>query len=265
MASSDKPNVLIEALGISKRFGGIQAIDNVTVRARSGQVTSVIGPNGAGKTTLINCLTGVVRFDSGDIAIDGRSCGRITPRNLIEVGIARTFQNIRLWESLTVEEHVLLAQRNYASSRRGRRDGRRESASDVARTLLDRVGLGQKARLLPQELSYGERRRLEVARALATSPILILLDEPAAGFTLSEQVRLADLIAEIAQGGIAIILVEHHMDLVARVSSSVVVINFGKELTTGTIAEVRENPAVIAAYLGTTAQPRRASAEAQGG
>lgn len=253
MASAERPGTLIEALEISKRFGGLQAIDKVTVRAISGEVTSVIGPNGAGKTTLINCLTGVLAFDSGEIRIDGRVCSRFTPQDLIEVGIARTFQNIRLWENLTVEEHLLLARRNYAHSRRGRHDGAGQPAAEVARNLLDRVELRRKARLLPQELSYGERRRLELARALATSPILLLLDEPAAGFTLSEQMKLADLIEEIAKSGIAVILVEHHMDLVARVSSNVVVINFGKELTTGTIAEVRANPDVIAAYLGTTA------------
>ncbi|MCO5064278.1 MAG: ABC transporter ATP-binding protein [Rhizobiaceae bacterium] len=244
--------MLIEALKISKRFGGLQAIDNVTVRVRSGEVTSVIGPNGAGKTTLLNCLTGVIAFDGGEVRIDGKSYGTFAPQDLVEIGIARTFQNIRLWESLTVEEHIVLARRNYFNSRRGRKAGKEGQLDITVDGLLARVGLTQKAKLKPLELSYGERRRLELARALATSPILILLDEPAAGFNLSEQMMLADHISEIAASGVAVILVEHHMDLVARVSNNVVVINFGKELATGSIAEIRSNPSVVAAYLGTT-------------
>jgi branched-chain amino acid transport system ATP-binding protein len=242
--------MLIEAEKISKRFGGLTAVDSVTVRVRSGEVTSVIGPNGAGKTTLINCLSGVFPFDSGEVRLDGVAYRRLAARDLVEIGVTRTFQNLRLWEHLTVEEHVVLARRNYIRSRRAKRSEPQHPPEPVEQ-LLARVELQGKAKTRPRELSYGERRRLEVARALATAPRLLLLDEPAAGFNLSEQSRMAQLIREIAVGGIAIILVEHHMDLVAEVSSHVVVMNFGRELASGSIGEIRSNPAVISAYLGT--------------
>ncbi len=241
--------MLIEAAGISKRFGGLLAVDSVTVRVETGEVTSVIGPNGAGKTTLINCLSGTFPFDSGEVRIDGRTYRKLAARDLIDIGVTRTFQNVRLWENLSVEEHVFLARRNYLQSSRAREP--RQTVTDDIHELLARVDLHRKSQLMPRELSYGERRRLEVARALSTSPKLLLLDEPAAGFNLSEQRGMAELIRDIAACGIAVILVEHHMDLVAEVSSNVVVMNFGKELATGTILEVRANPAVIAAYLGT--------------
>ncbi|NPT38500.1 ABC transporter ATP-binding protein [Paraburkholderia xenovorans] len=255
VANMPVEGVLVEALGISKRFGGHQAVDNVSVSARSGEVTSVIGPNGAGKTTLINCLTGIIPFDTGELRINGQLYRRLAPQDLIEIGISRTFQNIRLWENLSVLEHVLLARRSYLrTARAARRNSSTDAgARDTAHELLQRVELDHKARMMPAQLSYGERRRLEIVRALAISPVLLFLDEPAAGFMLAEQVKLAALIREIAAKQVAIILVEHHMDLIARVSSSVVVLNFGKELTTGSIDQIRQNPDVIAAYLGTAA------------
>lgn len=242
----------IEIRGMSKTFGGLRALEQVSLTARSGDVAAVIGPNGSGKSTLLDCITGFTIPDTGEVAIDGTAQRQITPRRLIEVGITRTFQNIRLWDHLSAREHVALARMNYAASRRAGREARREDIAAAALLLLERVGLGHKAQARPAELSYGERRRLEIARALATNPRLILLDEPAAGFTLSEQAALAKLIEEIAANDIAIILVEHHMDLVARVSTWVTVLNFGRVLTTGTIAEVTNDPDVISAYLGVT-------------
>jgi branched-chain amino acid transport system ATP-binding protein len=238
---------------ISKRFGGLQAVEQVSLMARSGEVTSVIGPNGAGKTTLLNCISGLIPPDTGHIRIGDARHERFGPQHLLDIGITRTFQNIRLWENLTIEEHVLLARQRFLASSRARPAHRSETPRQTAGRLLDRVDLSGKAHLYPQELSYGERRRLEIARGLATEPVLLLLDEPAAGFTLSEQNRLAALVSELAKGGIAIILVEHHMDLVARVSTRVVVLNFGRHLMTGTIEEVRRSPEVISAYLGVEA------------
>lgn len=245
--------MLIEIQGISKRFGGLQAADNVSLTARSGAVTAVIGPNGAGKSTLIDCLTGITAFDSGRIVIDGVGHNRIMLQELVELGISRTFQHIRLFESLDAREHLFLAWQSLAASRRGRAMVRAGKALPDPDRLLDRVGLAAKAGQRPGELAYGERRRLEIARALATAPHLLFLDEPAAGSTLSEQNALAELIRSIADEGVAIVLVEHHMDLVGKVSEQVVVLNFGRHIVTGSIVEVRQHPEVIRAYLGVSA------------
>jgi len=241
--------MLISVHDVCKRFGGVQALDHVSLTARTGEVTAVIGPNGAGKSTLLGCLSGMIPIDLGRIEIDGVSVVLSPPSRLIELGITRTFQNLRLSKSLTVMEHLRLAQISYRRTRRARVGGVGTSLD----ALLARVGLSAVAKKLPAELSYGELRRLEIARGLATEPLLFLIDEPAAGTTPSEQLGLADLIRGIAEDGVAVVLVEHHMDLVARASASVVVLNFGKVLTTGTIEEIRRNPDVVAAYLGTTA------------
>jgi ABC-type branched-subunit amino acid transport system ATPase component len=243
--------MLIEVDGVSKRFGGLQALDNVSLIARTGEVTAVIGPNGAGKSTLLGCLSGMIPIDAGRICIDGAEAVLAPLSRLVDLGITRTFQNIRLSESLTVSEHLRLARLSYRRTKRSRGSG----AGQPIEELLARVGLSAAARKYPAELSYGERRRLEIARGLATEPLLFLIDEPAAGTTPSEQLGLANLVRGIAEEGVAVVLVEHHMDLVARASSRVVVLNFGKVLTTGTISEIRRNPDVISAYLGTAASP----------
>lgn len=253
IASAGTKGVLVEARRISKRFGGLQAVDDVSIAVRGGTVTAVIGPNGAGKSTLLDCLTGITRFDAGELVIDGASHFRIDVTALVELGLSRTFQNIRLFESLDAREHLVLARQNLLASRRGRAIARAGGSLPDPDRLLERVGLVAKARQRPAELAYGERRRLEIARALATAPRLLFLDEPAAGSTLSEQNALADLIASIAAEGIAVVLVEHHMDLVGRTSSQVVVLNFGRHVVSGTIAEVRRHPDVIRAYLGVSA------------
>jgi branched-chain amino acid transport system ATP-binding protein len=236
----------IEVDGISKRFGGLQALDAVSLEANAGEVTAVIGPNGAGKSTLLGCLSGMIPIDDGRVLIDGVEIKLSSPSHLVELGITRTFQNIRLFEGLSVIEHLELARRSLRRTERGR------DAAD-SMSLLRRVGLDGKARLLPAALSYGERRRLEIARGLAARPRLFLIDEPAAGSTPAEQLALADLIKAIADEGVAVILVEHHMELVARASARVVVLNFGRVLLTGSIEQVRRDPTVIAAYLGTAA------------
>lgn len=239
-----------EIEGVSKRFGGLQALQDVSLSMLSGEVTAVVGPNGAGKSTLVNCLTGMFLIDSGAITMDGLPLQRIEPKRLIELGITRTFQNIRLWEHLSVLDHVVLARLNYCRSNRAADTSRDNDVKIVAQRLLSRVGLVDKARLPPAALSYGERRLLEIARALATNPKVLLLDEPAAGFNLPEQGRLGTLIREIAAEGIAILLIEHHMDLIASVSDTVVVLNFGRIIATGSYSKIRQNPQVISAYLG---------------
>jgi ABC-type branched-subunit amino acid transport system ATPase component len=244
--------MLIEVDGVSKRFGGLRALDDVSLSARTGEVTAVIGPNGAGKSTLMGCLSGMIPIDSGRIRVDGSDAVLAPLSRLVDLGITRTFQSIRLSASLTVLEHLQLGRLSYRRTRRARTSGPGRPLED----LLTRVGLSAVAEKLPGQLSYGERRRLEIARGLATEPLLFLIDEPAAGTTPSEQLALADLIRGIAEDGAAVILVEHHMDLVARASAQVVVLNFGKVLTTGTIAEIRRNPEVISAYLGTAAGAR---------
>jgi branched-chain amino acid transport system ATP-binding protein len=241
--------MLIEVEGVSRRFGGLRALDDVSLIARTGEVTAIIGPNGAGKSTLLGCLSGMIPIDAGHIRIDGRDALLTPLSRLVQTGITRTFQNIRLSESLTVREHLRLSWLSWRRTKRARGAVPRRSLDQ----LLDQVRLSAVAHKRPEELSYGERRRLEIARGLATEPLLFLIDEPAAGTTPSEQLMLADLIRGIAEDGVAVVLVEHHMDLVARASTQVVVLNFGKVLTAGTIAEVRRDPAVIAAYLGTTA------------
>jgi len=240
--------VSVEA--VSKRFDGLLALDQVSLEGRAGEVTAVIGPNGSGKTTLLNCLSGVIPIDSGRIVIDGTThSGSLLPQ-LVEIGITRTFQNVRLFERLSVLEHVVLAARSYRRSHRGRRAGALPDPRERAQALLARVGLERKAGMRPNELSYGERRRLEIARGLAIEPHLLLLDEPAAGSTRPEQETLSGLFLEIAAQGVAVILVEHHMEMVARTSSRVYVMNFGHVMASGTIAEIRNDPQVIAAYLG---------------
>ena len=236
---------------VSKRFGGLQALSGVSFSLRTGEVRAVIGPNGAGKSTLINCLTGAVAMDTGRLVIDGRPITGNFGERLVEAGITRTFQNVRLFSSLTALDHLMLARRSYERSRRFRPG--RGDARTTCRMLLDRVGLAAKAGKRPAELAYGERRRLEIARGLAIEPILFLVDEPAAGSTGTEQMTLATLISGIAADGAAVVLVEHHMDIIGRVSNGVTVLNFGRVIAEGAFADVKRDPAVIAAYLGTQA------------
>lgn len=249
---------LLEARNCSLRFGGIAALTDVSLSIGAGELVGLIGPNGAGKTSFFNILTGVYRPTEGEILFEGRSVSGIAPHLINRLGMARTFQNIRLFGSLDVRMNVrtsFIARLRgglVEVVRRGKtfRSEERE-IQEEGRRLLAYFGLGEAATLPSRSLAYGDQRRLEIVRALATRPRLLLLDEPAAGMNPTEKEELKRLIARIRdEFGTAILLVEHDMKLVMGICERLVVLDRGTMLATGTPAEVRANPKVIAAYLG---------------
>jgi branched-chain amino acid transport system permease protein len=254
--ASDTP--VMAAVGISKSFGGIQALKDVGVAISAGTIHALIGPNGAGKTTLINILSGFYRPDRGQIMIDGRPVAPGSLYAAARLGVVRTFQSIKLFGDMTVREHVMIGCELQAEAglvdallrtRRYRREAQRRHVT--ADALLELVGLAGFADSPANALPYGHRRLLEIARALAGQPRVLLLDEPAAGLVASEIDRLAELIETLRRQGMAILLVEHHMDLVMRVSGTVTVLDYGEIIGAGAPDAVRRDPRVIEAYLGT--------------
>ena len=245
----------IEGLGIS--FGGLKAVNDVSFTVKPGEIVSVIGPNGAGKTTLFNMISGVYQPGSGKVILNGEDVTAMSPHLLARRGMCRTFQNLQVFQSMTVLEntiagyhlqesgHVLSDLLNLPASRR-----RARQAEAGARELLKRVGLERAAEREAGSLSYGSLKRLEIARAMALKPKVLLLDEPAAGCNAVETEEIDHLIAEIAASGVAILLVEHDMKMVMRISNHIVVLDHGEKIAEGNPASVSRNPAVIAAYLG---------------
>ena len=259
---SDSPTIL-KVDGLSKYFGGIKAIDNVDLDIKQGEIVALIGPNGAGKTTFFNCLAGIYNPTAGDILLSDPSNGKTTrlngkkPNKITEIGMARTFQNIRLFPTMSVLENVMIGRhcrtkslifgailRNKAT--------RIEEAQIIERSyeILKKVGLHKQVNEQARNLSYGAQRRLEIGRALATEPFLLLLDEPAAGMNPNETEALVALIREICAEGHSILLIEHDMKLVMSLSDRIFVMDYGKKIAQGSPEEVRANPAVIKAYLG---------------
>lgn len=254
---------ILQVSGLTMDFGGIRALNNLDLDVKEGEIVALIGPNGAGKTTFFNCVTGLYKPTKGVINIYNKHKNKVIsllgmkPNQVTEQGLARTFQNIRLFSQMTVLENVMIGRHCRTKSfiigalLRDKRTMREENGIiQMSHEILEKVGLTKYENEFAKNLPYGAQRRLEIARALATEPVLLLLDEPAAGMNPQETIELVSLIQEIASEGQSILLIEHDMKLVMSLSERIFVMDYGKKIAQGTPEEIRNNPDVIKAYLG---------------
>jgi ABC-type branched-subunit amino acid transport system ATPase component len=250
---------LLEVRGLVKRFGGVVAVNGLDMTVERGHIHALIGPNGSGKTTSLNVISGLYRADGGSVRFDGHELAGCAPYEIAKLGVARTFQNIRLFGRLSVLENVKIGAHvhthtnlagalwPFGATAREENETRRKSLE-----LLEFVGLASAKDAEARSLPYGEQRKLEIARALAVEPRLLLLDEPAAGMNPTETDNLVELLYAICERGITLLLIEHDMNLVMSISNAITVLNFGTHIAEGTADEIAHNPDVIAAYLGGT-------------